>query len=112
MDQELDKVWKALADPTRREILDLLRKGPRRTTQIVEAFPQLSRFGVMKHLDVLKQCRLIITRSEGRSRYHSLNVVPIQQVYERWVRKYEGLWAHQLLRVKESAETAPETPER
>ena len=50
----LDDVWKALSDPTRRRILDLLRNGPRRTTEIVEAFPRLTRFGVMKHLDVLR----------------------------------------------------------
>jgi len=54
MPDELDIVWKALSDPTRRAILDLLRDGPRTTTEIVESFPQLTRFGVMKHLDVLR----------------------------------------------------------
>jgi len=51
---DLDGVWKALSDPTRRAILDLLRRGPRTTTAIVEAFPRLTRFGVMKHIDVLR----------------------------------------------------------
>ena len=106
MDDALDQVWKALSDPTRREILDLLRDGSKTTTQIVESFDGLSRFGVMKHLDVLKQCRLVMTRKEGRFRHHSINAVPLQQIYERWVRKYEGLWAGNLLRVKDSAENA------
>ena len=66
MDDGLDQVWKALADPTRREILDLLRDGSKTTTQVVEAFEGLSRVGVMKHLEVLKQCRLVVTRKDGR----------------------------------------------
>ncbi|MEX2217087.1 MAG: metalloregulator ArsR/SmtB family transcription factor [Phycisphaeraceae bacterium] len=104
MVKDLDIVFKALADTTRREILDLLRQGPRRTTQIVEAFPKLSRFGVMKHLSVLKEANLVTTRSEGREVFNSLNVVPLRQVYVRWVRKYEDLWAMNLLKVKDDAE--------
>ena len=101
---ELDGVWKALSDSTRRSILDLLRQGPRTTTQIVEAFPQLSRFGVMKHIDVLRGAGLIQTREERRQRINSLNVVPIRQIYERWVGRFEELWASHLLRIKEDAE--------
>jgi DNA-binding transcriptional ArsR family regulator len=103
-DDELDGVWKALSDSTRRSILDLLRQGPRTTTQIVEAFPQLSRFGVMKHIDVLREAGLVHTREERRQRINSLNVVPIRQIYERWVGRFEELWASHLLRVKEDAE--------
>ena len=110
MDNDLDAVWKALADPTRRAILDLLHKGPQRTTQIVEAFPQLTRFGVMKHIDVLRDAGLIITREEGRQRVNSLNAVPIRQIYERWVGRFEELWATHLLRIKEDAETHTGTP--
>jgi DNA-binding transcriptional ArsR family regulator len=102
---ELDPVWKALSDSTRRAILDLLRRGPRTTTQIVEAFPHLSRFGVMKHIDVLREADLIHTREERRQRINSLNVVPIRQIYERWVGRFEELWASHLLRIKEDAET-------
>ncbi|MBV8808349.1 MAG: helix-turn-helix transcriptional regulator [Acidobacteriaceae bacterium] len=102
---ELDSVWKALSDSTRRAILDLLRTGPRTTTQIVEAFPHLSRFGVMKHIDVLREADLIHTREERRQRINSLNVVPIRQIYERWVGRFEELWASHLLRIKEDAET-------
>jgi DNA-binding transcriptional ArsR family regulator len=103
-DDELDGVWKALSDSTRRSILDLLRQGPRTTTQIVEAFPHLSRFGVMKHIDVLRNANLIHTREERRQRINSLNVVPIRQIYERWMGPFEELWASQLLRIKEDAE--------
>src|SRR5579885_1880466 len=101
---DLDAVWKALADGTRRSILDLLRHGPRTTTEIVEAFPHLTRFGVMKHIDVLREAGLIHTREEGRQRINALNVVPIRQIYERWVGRFEELWACHLLRIKEEAE--------
>ena len=101
---ELDAVWKALSDSTRRSILDFLRQGPRTTTEIVEAFPHLSRFGVMKHIEVLREANLIHTREESRQRINSLNVVPIRQIYERWVGRFEELWASHLLRVKEDAE--------
>ena len=106
---DLDGVWKALSDNTRRSILDLLRQGPRTTTQIVEAFPHLSRFGVMKHIDVLREAGLIHTREESRQRINSLNVVPIRQIYERWVGRFEELWASQLLRIKEDAEAKTAT---
>jgi DNA-binding transcriptional ArsR family regulator len=97
MAKDLDDVWKALSDPTRRAILDLLRTGPKTTTEIVEAFPHLTRFGVMKHIDVLREAHLINTREEGRQRINSLNAVPIRQIYERWVSRYENFWANQLL---------------
>ena len=112
MADELDVVWKALSDPTRRSILDLLRKGPRTTTEIVEAFPHLSRFGVMKHIEVLREADLIDTREDGRQRVNSLNVVPIRQIYERWVGKFEELWSSHLLRIKELAESEAPKKER
>ena len=101
---DLDPVWKALSDPTRRAILDLLRAGSRTTTEIVDAFPHLTRFGVMKHIDVLREAGLVDTREEGRQRMNSLNVAPIRQIYERWVGKFEELWSSHLLRIKETAE--------
>lgn len=104
-DDDLDVVWKALSDPTRRAILDLLRRGPRTTTEIVESFPHLTRFGVMKHIDVLRGAGLIHTREEGPRRINFLNVVPIRQIYERWVGRFEELWSSHLLRLKEDAET-------
>jgi DNA-binding transcriptional ArsR family regulator len=104
MAEDLDSIWKALADETRRTILDFLRSGPKPTTEIVEQFPDLSRFAVMKHLDVLRQAALVLTREEGRRRINSLNAVPIRMIYERWVSNYEGLWAGALLRIKDAAE--------
>jgi DNA-binding transcriptional ArsR family regulator len=103
-DDDLDGVWKALSDSTRRSILDFLRQGPRTTTEIVEAFPHLTRFGVMKHIEVLRAANLIHTREERRQRINSLNVVPIRQIYERWVGRFEELWSSHLLRIKEDAE--------
>jgi DNA-binding transcriptional ArsR family regulator len=111
MPDDLDPVWKALSDPTRRAILDLVRQGPRRTTEIVDAFPHLSRFGVMKHIDVLRDAGLINTREEGRQRVNSLNAVPIRQIYERWVSRYEEFWADKLLRLQADVE-ANRAPKR
>jgi DNA-binding transcriptional ArsR family regulator len=101
---ELDVVWKALSDPTRRAILDLLRRGPRTTTGIVEEFPELTRFGVMKHIDVLREAGLVNTREEGRQRVNTLNAVPIRQIYERWVSPFQAHWSSHLLRIKETVE--------
>ncbi|HEX5434706.1 MAG TPA: metalloregulator ArsR/SmtB family transcription factor [Candidatus Angelobacter sp.] len=105
---KLDAVWKALSDSTRRAILDLLRARPRTTTEIVDVFPHLTRFGVMKHLEVLREANLVHTREDGRQRVNSLNVVPIRQIYERWVGPFQELWAGELLRIKEFAELEPE----
>jgi DNA-binding transcriptional ArsR family regulator len=104
MDETLDNVWKALSDPTRRRILDMLRNGPLTTGQIVEAFPELSRFGVMKHIDVLKDAHLVLVRAEGRQRFNSLNPIPIRMIYERWVSRFEDLWATNLLQIMRRAE--------
>lgn len=108
MPHDLDPIFKALSDPTRRAILDLLRSGPRTTTEIVDAFPKLSRFGVMKHVDVLRNAGLIQTREDGRQRVNSLNAVPIRQIYERWVSNYRELWTDKLLRLKDDFD-GPET---
>jgi DNA-binding transcriptional ArsR family regulator len=103
-EDKLDPVWKALADPTRRAVLDLLRDRPLMTTEIVEAFPHLTRFGVMKHLEALREAGLVHTREEGRQRVNSLNVFPIRQIYERWVSPFQEVWSSQLLGIKELAE--------
>lgn len=110
MPDDLNAVWKALADQTRREILDYLRNQPRTTTEIVEQFPHLSRFGVMKHMDVLRAAGLIHTRNEGRQRVNSLNAVPLRMIYERWVSQYEDLWASMLTGLKRAVEDGDDTP--
>jgi len=102
--EDLDLVWRALADPTRRGILDLLRRSPKNTNEIVERIPDLSRFGVMKHLAVLREAGLVHTREEGRTVVNTLNVVPIRLIYERWVSDYQDLWARNLIGLKRSME--------
>ena len=101
---QLAGVFRALADPTRRQILDALRGEPRTTGQLCRPF-RLSRFAIMKHLGILQQAGLVVVRRVGRERWNHLNAVPIQQVYERWVRPYEAHWARNLLRLKTHAET-------
>src|SRR6516164_4771580 len=101
---DLDVIWKALADETRRSILDCLRDGPKNTTGIVERFPELSRFGVMKHLQVLRDAGLVLTREEGRTCVNALNAVPIRLIYQRWVSKFAEHWATTLIELKASLE--------
>src|SRR5687768_10302830 len=87
-----DAVWQALADPTRRAILDLLRTGPAPLGVIAERFPT-SRFAIRKHLNVLEAAHLVVVRWQGRERWNYLNVTPLRTVYERWVSPYQQLWA-------------------
>ena len=82
-------MFKALADPTRRAVLDALFDVDGQTVQaLCERFPSMTRFGVMKHLDVLEHANLVSTRRQGRTKLHFLNPVPIQQVADRWIGKY------------------------
>jgi DNA-binding transcriptional ArsR family regulator len=97
-------VWKALADPTRRKLLDLVRSAPRTTGDLADAFEDIGRCAVMKHLDLLETCGLLVTRKEGRFKWNHINAVPLQAIYERWVKKYEAQWASSLLQLKELAE--------
>ncbi len=104
MDDPFEPVWKALADPTRRALLDALRDGPRTTGALAECFPEMTRFGVMKHLSVLQAAGLITTERKGRERWNHLNAVPLKRMYERWVSRYEDRLAGSLLRLKHTAE--------
>ena len=81
-------VFKALADNRRREILDLLRDGPRTTGDICLRFKKLDRCTVMQHLGVLEAADLVIAKREGRVRWNYLNVVPVQEIYDRWISQY------------------------
>ena len=90
---DLEPVWRALANPVRREILDILRNGPLPTGEVVMRFGDLSRFAVMQHMKVLEEARLVIPRKEGRVKMNHLNAVPIRMIYERWVSRYEEAWA-------------------
>lgn len=100
-----EPVWRALADPTRRAILDALRSGPRTTSALAEGFPT-TRFAVMKHLGVLVEAGLVTVERRGRERLNHLNPVPLQQTYERWVRPAAAPSAAGLLRLADRAEDA------
>ena len=99
-EDELANVWKALADPTRRRLLDALREGPQTTGALCARFPKLARVTVIKHLGILEEADLITVEPRGRERWNHLNAVPIQQIYERWITPFEGHWASALLGLK------------
>lgn len=107
---EEDAVWRALGDPSRRHILDLLRRRPMTTGELCEHF-EFSRFAVMKHLKALERGRLIVAERRGRERVNHLNPVPIQAIYRRWIRPFDRLDARRadrLLRLKRSVEIEEE----
>ena len=85
-------IFKALADPSRRKLLDLLHASDGRTLSDLCEPLDMSRFGVMKHLNILEEAGLITSRKIGREKLHYLNAVPIRHIYERWVSKYAELW--------------------
>ncbi len=93
-------VFKALADDRRREILDLLRDGPRTTGNICLRFRELNRCTVMQHLGVLESAGLVIAKREGRVRWNYLNVVPVQEIYDRWINQYARPSVELLTRLK------------
>lgn len=101
--QELVPLWAALADPTRRRMLDLLRERPRTTGELAAEFPS-SRFAVMKHLNVLEAAELVVVRREGRERWNHLNAVPLQMLYDRWVQPYQAHWAGRMTQLKANLE--------
>jgi DNA-binding transcriptional ArsR family regulator len=100
----MDEVFKALADRTRRSLLDELFKRDGQTLSALEARLPMTRFGVMKHLRVLEEAGLIATRRRGREKLHFLNPVPIRLVHDRWVSKYAEPWAAALTGLKHELE--------
>jgi DNA-binding transcriptional ArsR family regulator len=116
-----DRIFKALADPTRRFLLDLLFKRDGRSLTELEAELKMTRFGVMKHLRVLENARLVVTRRSGRKKLHFLNPIPIRMIHDRWIDKYTEPWAATLTGLKKKLEETMEkvfeiyiktTPER
>jgi DNA-binding transcriptional ArsR family regulator/uncharacterized protein YndB with AHSA1/START domain len=101
-----DGIWRALADPTRRALLDLLRDGPRTTGDLAGAFPGVTRYAVMKHLTVLADAGLVVVRRRGRERWNHLNAVPLREAYERWMAPYAEAAAVTALRLKDYVEGA------
>src|SRR6266699_5432509 len=100
----MDEVFRALADPTRRSLLDELFKADGQSLSALEQRLPMSRFGVMKHLRVLEEAGLVVTRKRGREKLHFLNPVPIRLVYERWVSKYAEPWVSALTGLKSELE--------
>lgn len=117
----MDAVFKALADPIRRDLLDALFSEDGQTLGALEARFEITRFGVMKHLKILEEAGLVVTRRRGREKLHFLNPVPIRLVHDRWVSKYAEPWAAALSDLKTRLESPMEkifeiyiktTPER
>src|SRR5947209_16427987 len=100
----MDDVFKALADPTRRSLLDELFRADGQTLGALEGRLPMTRFGVMKHLKVLEDAGLVVTRKRGREKLHFLNPVPIRLVHDRWVSKYAEPWAATLTGLKRTLE--------
>jgi uncharacterized protein YndB with AHSA1/START domain/DNA-binding transcriptional ArsR family regulator len=117
----VDEVFRALADPTRRSLLDELFREDGQTLSALEARFDITRFGVMKHLKQLEEAGLVVTKRRGREKLHFLNPVPIRLVHDRWVSKYAEPWAAGLSDLKQRLESPMEkvfeiyirtTPER
>jgi DNA-binding transcriptional ArsR family regulator len=99
-----DRVFKALADPTRRFLLDLLFEREGRTLSELEAEVDMTRFGVMKHLRLLEDAGLVVTRRSGREKRHFLNAVPIRLIHDRWIDKYTERHVSALVNLKTDLE--------
>jgi DNA-binding transcriptional ArsR family regulator len=100
----IDDVFKALADPTRRRLLDELFVEDGQTLSALEQRLPMTRFGVAKHLKVLEEAGLVTTQRRGREKLHFLNPVPIREVHDRWVSKYAEPWASALTELKRDLE--------
>src|ERR1700683_1132490 len=100
----MDTVFRALADPTRRSLLDELFREDGQTLGALEERFSMTRFGVMKHLKQLEDARLVVTKRRGREKLHFLNPVPIRLIHDRWVSKYTEPWAAALSDLKSRLE--------
>lgn len=105
---ESETVWRALASPHRRRLLDLLRDGPQTTGQLAKAMAELSRFAVMQHLGVLEEAGLVLFRKEGRLRLNYANPAPVRDMYERWVNRHSSSAAETAQHLRRYAENSKE----
>ena len=105
VDEAQDAVFKALADPTRRSILDALFEYDGQTVQaLCDRFPEMTRFGVMKHLTVLEAANLVVTKRTGRTKQHYLNPVPIGEIADRWISKYAQPFTRAMVGIRNDLE--------
>ncbi len=109
-DDNLDAVFKALANPVRRRICDELKLRPLTTKQLAACFAKLDRTTVMLHLRVLEEAGLVVAVRKGRERFNYLDAMPIQAIHERWIGPYAALAAGQLSRLK--GELEDQSPSR
>jgi len=105
----VEKVFKALADGTRRKLLDALRRRDGQTLTELEQRFAMTRFGVMKHLRILEDAGLVVTRKVGREKLHYLNTVPIRSIHDRWISLYAEPWAAALAGLKDQLEATMES---
>lgn len=112
-DDDLDPVWRALANPVRRRILDELKLAPRQTGDLADTFEDLSRFAIMQHLGVLEEADLVLRRRMGRVTMNYFNPVPIQRIADRWIDRMRRPWVESLVELKaELEESEDEDNER
>ena len=101
----LDAVFRALADPTRRKLLDYIKRKPQTTGELVAQFDRIGRCAVMKHLGILHDAGLVLYRREGRYRINYLNPVPIRKIYQRWMSPYVESLSAGLINLKQHVES-------
>jgi DNA-binding transcriptional ArsR family regulator len=108
-DTVMDDVFKALADRGRRALLDALRTcGGQTLAEMCTVLPEMSRFGVMKHLRILEQAHLVLTEKAGRTKRHYLNPVPIREIHDRWISNYAEPIVAGLIALRDQAESKPQ----
>lgn len=100
MEDKLSIVFKALGHPIRRRILDILKQSAKTTGELIEYFPEVTRYAIMKHLTILEEGKLVVVRREGKYRRNFLNAVPLQDMHNRWVGQYMQSSANSLLNLR------------
>lgn len=104
----MDDVFRALADPGRRALLDaMFERDGRTSSDLASVLPDMTRFGVAKHLAVLEAAGLLTTKRQGREKLHYLNAVPIREIHHRWIARYSTAHADALLDLRAASEKDP-----
>jgi DNA-binding transcriptional ArsR family regulator/uncharacterized protein YndB with AHSA1/START domain len=100
MEEEFSTIFKALGHPIRRRILDILKQSAKTTGELIEFFPEVTRYSIMKHLTILEEVNLVVVRRKGKFRHNYLNAVPLQEMQNRWVGQYMQTTAKSLLNLR------------
>jgi len=103
-DEQLDRLFRALAHPTRRRLLDLIQAAPGISVKALGTHFDVSRIAVLKHLQVLEGTDLVLSRKRGRTRQLFFNSVPIQQIHDRWTTKYSAFWSERMVDIQARVE--------